>query len=91
MVIAWVVLIKIFSGDMGWIGPHINPWIRLLRVLSSVIVFASSAIAVWNLGMLLRGQRKWLAKLWGAVIAISCLALLYVAVVFHLVGYSAKY
>src|SRR5438128_2696531 len=91
MVIAWVVLIKIFSGDMGWIGPHINPWIRLLRVLSSVIVFASSAIAVWNLGMLLRGQRKWLAKIWSVLLAISFLALFYVAIVFHLLGYSPKY
>ncbi|PYK61934.1 MAG: serine hydrolase [Verrucomicrobia bacterium] len=91
MVIAWVVLIQILSGDLGWIGPHMNPWISSLRLFTLVIVFATSAIALWNVWAVLRSRRKLLAKIWSALLALSFLALLYVAVVFHLVGYSAKY
>ena len=91
MVIAWVVLIQLLSGDLGWIGPHMNPWISSLRLFTLVIVFTTSAIALWNLWKMLRSRRKWLAKIWGALLAISFLTLFYVAVVFHLLGYSAKY
>jgi len=91
MVIAWVVLIQILSGDLGWIGPHMNPWIRSLRLFTLVIVFATSAIALWNVWAVLCSRRKLLAEIWSALLALSFLALLYIAVVFHLVGYSAKY
>jgi len=40
---------------------------------------------------MLRSRRKWLAKIWSVLLAISFLTLFYVAVVFHLLGYSAKY
>ena len=91
MVIAWVVLIQLLSGDLGWIGPHMNPWISSLRLFTLVIVFTTSAIALWNLWKMLRSRRKWLAKIWSVLLAISFLTLFYVAVVFHLLGYSAKY
>src|SRR5881398_2248223 len=91
MVIAWVVLIQILSGDLGWIGPHMNPWISSLRLFTLIIVFATSAIALWNVWAVLRSPRQLLAKIWSALLALSFLALLYLAVVFHLVGYSARY
>ncbi|MBA3833655.1 MAG: beta-lactamase family protein [Chthoniobacterales bacterium] len=90
-VIAWVILIQVMSGDLGWIGPHLGVWISSLRLLSLVILFGSSAIALWNVWNLLHSQRKWLARAWGMALAISCLALLYIAIVFHMVGYSANY
>jgi len=89
--IAWVVLLQLMLGDVGWIGPHMDVWIRLLQVLSLIIIPASSAIAFWNVWMVLRGRRKWLAKIWSVLLAISFLAVFYVAVVFHFLGYSAKY
>ena len=91
IVIGWVILIQILSGDVGWIGPHLPSWISLLRASSFIIIIGSTAIAVWNVSVLLHGKRKWLAKVWGVIVAISCLALFYVAIVFHLIGYSAKY
>ncbi len=90
-VIAWVILIQVMSGDLGWIGPHLGVWISSLRLLSLVILFGSSAIALWNVWNLLHSQREWLARAWGMALAISCLALLYIAIAFHTVGYSANY
>ena len=66
-------------------------WIRFLQVLSLIIIPASSAIALWNVWAVLRSGRKWLAKVWSVLLAISFLALFYVAIVFHLLGYSTKY
>src|SRR5207249_10781530 len=42
MVIAWVVLIKLLLGDLGWIGSHMYPWIRSVTLLSVCIVFSIS-------------------------------------------------
>src|SRR5207245_4406895 len=89
--IACVVLFQLMLGDVGWIGPHMDMWIRFLQGLSLIIIPAASAIALWNVWAVLRSRRKWLAKIWSVLLAISFLALFYVAVVFHLLGYSAKY
>jgi CubicO group peptidase (beta-lactamase class C family) len=89
--IAWVVLFQLLLGDVGWIGPHLDVWIRLLQVLSLVIIPASTAIALWNVWPVLSSRRRWLAKIWSVLLAISFLAIFYVAVVFHLLGYSTKY
>lgn len=91
VVIGWFVLLQIILGDSGWTGPHLPIWISLLRLLSLLVFLGGSAVALWNVFVLLRSQRTALAKLWGLVIASSSLALLYAALIFHLVGYSGKY
>src|SRR5207249_11134563 len=88
--IAWVVLLQLMLGDVGWIGPYMDMWIRFLQVLSLIIIPACSAIALWNVWAVLRSRRKWLAKIWSVLLAISLLAVFYVAVLFHLLVSIAK-
>jgi hypothetical protein len=90
-VIAWVILMQLVSSDFDWASPAMDTWFIFLRLLSLVVFFAGAAIALWNAWAVLRSQRKWLAKLWSVVLAIACLVVLYVGLVFHLVGYSANY
>ena len=89
--LAWVILLQVMSGDFEAFGARVDVWISTLRVLP-LIVIVGIAAARWNVSIVLRSQRKWLAKAWSVVLAVSCLTLLYLGVVlFHLVGYSANY
>ncbi len=40
---------------------------------------------------ILRSGRNRLAKVWGVLLAVAFLTVLYVSIVFHLLGYSADY
>jgi hypothetical protein len=55
------------------------------------VFVAGAAIALWNGWAALRSRRRRLAKAWSVVLALSCLTVLYVGILFHLVGYSANY
>jgi CubicO group peptidase (beta-lactamase class C family) len=90
-VIAWVIIMQLVSSDFDWASPAMDTWFIFLRLLSVAVFFAGAAIALWNAWTVLRSQRKWLAKLWSVVLAIACLVVLYVGLVFHLIGYSANY
>ncbi len=50
-----------------------------------------SAVALWNAWVVVRSERRWLAKVWSVVLAVACLTVLYIGIVFHIVGYSANY
>lgn len=89
--LAWVVCIQLISGDFEWAGPRMDIWIASLRVLSLIMFVAGAAVAMWNVWVVFGSQRKWLVKLWGLLLALSFLTMLYLGVVFHLVGYTADY
>ena len=78
-------------ADFKWSGPGMDGWIIFIRLLSLVVFVGGAVVALWNAWVVLRSGRRWLAKLWSVVLAVSCLTVLYVAVIFHVVGYSANY
>ena len=90
-VIGWAVLIGLIATSLNWAGPGTDSWIICLRLLSAVVFIVGAAIALWNAWVVLSSNRRKLAKLWSVVLAVSCLAVLYFAFVFHLPGYTANY
>nr|MBA3762433.1 serine hydrolase [Chthoniobacterales bacterium] len=90
-ILAWVVLIQLMSSDFKWLGPGMDGWISFLRLLALVMFVGGSAVALWNAWVVVRSERRWLAKVWSVVLAVACLTVLYIGIVFHIVGYSANY
>ena len=78
-------------GDLEMTGAGSDLWINLLRLLATVVLPVGAAIAVWNAWHVLRGRRRWLAKLWALLLALSCLFLLWIGFANHLIGYGAYY
>jgi hypothetical protein len=91
LTILWFFLVNKMLSDLEWAGPKMDPWIILLGVLSAIIFIAGAIIALWNAWSVLTSQRRRWAKFWSVVLAIACLVVLYVAVVSHLIGFSANY
>lgn len=90
LVAATAMLVAMLS-NFDLLAPR-NDWIViLLRVLALIVFPIGSAVAVWNAWIVLGSHRRWLAKLWAIVLALSCVMVLWVAVAFHLVGVSANY
>jgi CubicO group peptidase (beta-lactamase class C family) len=87
----WFFTVTKILSDLAWASPSLDGWIIFLRLLALIVFIAGAAIAVWNAYVVLRSNRRRLAKLWSALIALSCLTLLYVGIVFHLIGFTANY
>ena len=78
-------------SNLDLLGPG-NDWIViLLRVLALIVLPIGAAISLWNAWVVLRRRHRWPAKVWAVVLALSCMALLWVGVAFHLVRFSANY
>jgi CubicO group peptidase (beta-lactamase class C family) len=90
MIVLGVTLGMMFS-DFKWLAPGIEKWISLLRILTLLVLVGGTAIALWNASVVLRCPRRWPAKVWSVILAISFLALLYVGVVFKMVGFSGEF
>lgn len=92
-----VVTIAVFAmvGSMlssfKLMTPDKDVIIHLLRLLSLIVLPIGTAIAVWNAWTVLRSGRRWPAKLWSIVLALSCLGILWVCIIFRVMGYSANY
>ena len=44
-----------------------------LQMLSLVVFIGAAAVGVWNAMVVVRGPRKWYAKTWAVVLALSLL------------------
>jgi CubicO group peptidase (beta-lactamase class C family) len=91
IMIGWAAAVTLMASNLKWTGPGMDGWIIFLRLLTLVIFFGGTLVALWNAGAVLRSDRRILAKIWSVILALSCLTVLYVSVIFHLVGYSANY
>lgn len=89
--VAVVALFGLMSSNFDWAGARTDGWVVILRVLSLPVFVGGAAIAAWNAWLVLRSARRRMAKLWSVVLAVSCLTILYVGIVFHIIGFSANY
>lgn len=92
-----LVLMLAWLATLGWIvttftfTAALDPWIRVLQLLSCVVFPAAALIAlrnVWTVCITRKGWRSAPAWAWSVIVAVSCLTLLYVALAFDLIGFS---
>ncbi|MGI9087513.1 MAG: serine hydrolase, partial [Chthoniobacterales bacterium] len=89
--LAVTIFVFLIASDLKWAVPAMDGVIIALRLLAFVGCVVAAVIGLWNAAVVLRSDRRKLAKLWSVVLAISFLIVLYVGIVFHVFGYTANY
>jgi hypothetical protein len=89
--VAWGATVGMMMSDFSLLSSSTDGWIWLLRLLSIVVFLGAAALGVWNAMVVVRGARKWYAKLWAVVLALALLVLLWVAIAFHLIAFNVNY
>lgn len=84
-------LVGLMMSDYSLMTSSTDVWIHVIRVFALLVFVAGTAIALWSAWVVLRSRRRWQAKVWSVLLALSCLAVLYFGIVFHVVGFSANY
>ena len=91
VMLAWVFLAGLMETNLDWVGPRMDGPLILLRLLSGLFFVGGAVIGLWNAVSVIRSERRRLAKFWSVVLALAFLIVLYVGLIFHLIGYSANY
>ena len=86
-----IAMIFTMMSDLAMMSPSKDGMVIAVRALTTLILPIGAAIALWNAWTVLRSKRSWWAKLWGIVLAAATLALLFIGIACHLVGFSANY
>ena len=84
-------LVVAMLSDLEMTGAGSDTLITILRLLATIVLPLGAAVAVWNAWQVLRSRRKWLAKLWAVLLALSCLFVLWIGFTHHVIGFGASY
>jgi CubicO group peptidase (beta-lactamase class C family) len=87
----WGLFMVLILRDTGALGGRLDPLLVLAQLLSIVAFLAGLAVMLWNLLAVWRGQRRWPAKIWSVVLALSSVFILWVALVCKLLVVGIDY
>ena len=86
-----VITLAVMFSDFNELSAS-NDWlVHVLRLLALVVFPIGTLVSLWNAWVVVSGKRRWTAKLWSIVLALSCLAILWASWAFGLPGFSANY
>ncbi len=80
-------IIRMFN-DFNNLSDKYNGHIRFAEVFGIFAILLGSALIVWNLITVWKGTRRWPAKTWSIVLALSAFIVLWVAFTFNLFSFG---
>ena len=88
---AWAITVSKMITELDLLTASMDGWLWTLQLLSLVVFIGGAALGIWNATVVVRGPRKWYAKTWAIVVAVSLLVMLWVALAFHLIAFDVNY
>jgi hypothetical protein len=93
LMFAWLATIGVMAATF-YVSSALGPWILILHLLSIVVFPLAAVVSLWSAWVTCTTRRdlgRVFVRMWSAVLALSCLNLFWVAVVFHLIGLSVAF
>jgi CubicO group peptidase (beta-lactamase class C family) len=88
---AWSMSIVSMFGDLNKTTAAFDPVLRFCQVFGFVAFIGGFLLSLWNLVAVWTGQRRWPAKLWSIALVFATFVVLWIAFVFHLIGWGVNY
>jgi CubicO group peptidase (beta-lactamase class C family) len=89
--LGWFGLFAAINSSGPAVSSRLDPWVWLLHLASLVVFIGAAAIAVWHCRVVWTGKRRWPARLWSVVLAVSSVTVLWVALVFKLIAFNVHF
>ncbi len=91
VLVGWMAIIGALFANLENTAGAFDAFMLILQVVGLIAFLAAIAITGWNAWLTWREGRKWTAKTWNTLIAVSSCVLLYVAFTFKLVSMTVNY
>jgi CubicO group peptidase (beta-lactamase class C family) len=89
--LGWFGLFTAMDANVSAVSSKLDPWVWLLHLASLVVFVGTALIAFRHSRVVWAGARRWPARLWSVVLVISSVTILWVALVFKLIGFNAHF
>jgi hypothetical protein len=89
--VGWLVLLTAGTKDLANLSPSVDPLLILMYALSVIVYIGGTAAMLWSGWVAWTTARPMGARIWTAILAISSLILLYIALIYHLMSFVTKY
>jgi CubicO group peptidase (beta-lactamase class C family) len=90
VLIGWVVAIQMLFSDLGN-EASFNGILLILELLSIVVFIGGFAVMLWYAWTALRSKFRWPGKVWSILLVIASGTIVYVGLVFKLIGLATNY
>jgi len=91
VLVGWMVIIGALFANLENTSGTFDAFMLVLQVVGLIAFIAAVVIAGWNAWLTWRGGRRWTAKVWNTLIALSACVVLYVAFTFKLLSMTVNY
>ena len=91
VMIAWPVFASALLSDFSSMNGELDGTLIALRIATPLILIALLATAAWHLWLVWKGAPGKLRRVWSVVLVMSAIVLLWIATVFHLIGYGTAF
>jgi CubicO group peptidase (beta-lactamase class C family) len=85
-----LTIIRMFK-DFDNLSSKYDLNIHFAQVFGILAFLIGTALILWNLRAVWSEQRRWPAKIWSILLAASAFVMLWIAFLFHLIGFSANF
>jgi len=87
----WAFTLLRMLNDLNNLSASFDSVVHLAQAFGAIAFIGGFAAMLWNLAVVWTRRRRWPARLWSAVLALSACVVLWVAFAFHLVGFGVNY
>ncbi|HYJ41278.1 MAG TPA: serine hydrolase [Steroidobacteraceae bacterium] len=91
VLVGWMAMIGALFANLENLAGAFDALLWVLQIVGLVAFIGAVAIAGWNAWLTWRDGRRWTAKTWNTLIAVSSVVLLYVAFNFNLLSMTVNY
>jgi CubicO group peptidase (beta-lactamase class C family) len=91
VIIGWAIMISILSADVSNFTGGYDAVLILLQLLSIVVFFGGFAAMAWYAYTAWKSGWRWTGKAWSVLLVISAATILYIGLVFKLIGLTTNY
>jgi CubicO group peptidase (beta-lactamase class C family) len=88
---AWGVTLASALSNLRLLSPDLDWWFWVLQLVSVVVFPAAAGVSVWSLHVVWAAKRGWCARGWSIVLVVSCMSVVWAALVFKLIGFNVNY
>ena len=87
-IVLWAVVLQQVSATNG---APVATLLHAAQLLALLAFVGGLAAAVWNIVLVVRTPRAWMAKLFAVLVTAAFAYMLYIALAYHLIGFSGQY
>jgi hypothetical protein len=89
--LAWTLTLTLLLSSLDRLNASSDSLLWLLEILGTIAFVGGFVLLLWNLWVVWTGHRRWPAKVWSIVMALSACSVLWVAVAFRLISFGVNY